>query len=120
MVRRRQEALRYEFGTPLDTTFFISKVNGKSYKSKTAKGVVLNISPGGLRLQTALSLPEDSCELTFDVTIQEQTIQPEGVIMWKEKAGEVFTYGIDFTTEDHKDTIMKELKEYAKTHTKKR
>lgn len=110
---RRQESFRYEFRIPLDTSYFISKWNGKEHRSKTGKGVLLDISLGGLRMQTALDLPS-ACELTFDFVLAEKQLQTQGEIVWKRQIGAEYVYGIDFIHEEQDPELLQALKLHAK------
>lgn len=112
-THRRQEPFRYEFSVPHDVSFYISRVSGRESHSKSGKGVLVNISTGGLRLKTSFDLPE-KCELTFAFIIAEQTLQPVGEIVWKRTSGHDFLYGVDFTSEAEKNDILKALKLYTR------
>lgn len=116
MRYKRNEPWRYEFINPHDTTFYISGLKERSHRSSSGKGVLLNISPGGLRLKTALNLPDKKdMRLTFAIDIVDQTIAPEGLIIWKKSDGKHFTYGIDFTTDEYEQQIIKAVKAFRKT-----
>lgn len=112
---KREEPLRYEFAKPVDTTFRISKLKGETYNSKSAKGVLLNISPGGLRLLTDLDLPKgQDALLTFAIQLGGHAFTPEGEVVWKEKRGNSFIYGIDFSEDPELEkTVFAALKAYA-------
>ncbi|ADI00734.1 PilZ domain-containing protein [Salisediminibacterium selenitireducens] len=112
---KREEPLRYEFARPVDTTFRISQLKGESFESKSAKGVLLNISPGGLRLMTDLDLPKgQDILLTFDIQLGGHALTPEGEVVWKEKRGNSFIYGIDFSEDPELEkTVFAALKAYA-------
>ncbi|PRO66652.1 PilZ domain-containing protein [Alkalicoccus urumqiensis] len=112
--RRRQEAFRYEFGTPHDTSFYISRLKGKEHHSKNGRGVLMNMSPGGLRLQTELDLPEKDCELTFDMTIAGTQLEPAGVIVWKKQVAGRWLYGVDFLEDTETGSILFALKQFAR------
>ncbi|SDO51240.1 PilZ domain-containing protein [Alkalicoccus daliensis] len=112
-THKRHEPFRYEFRIPHDTSFYISKVSGRESHSKSGKGVLINISPGGLRMKTSFDLPE-KCELTFEFIIAEMTLQPVGEIVWKRSSGKEYLYGVDFTSEAEAKDILKALKLYAK------
>lgn len=112
---KREEPLRYEFASPIDTTFVISRLRGESYQSKPAKGVLVNISPGGLRLLTELDLPKGSdVLLTFTIHLAGYDIAPEGEVVWKEKRGDAFVYGVNFIEDpEMEQAILRGLKAYA-------
>jgi len=111
----RDEPLRYEFAQPLDASFYISRLRGKDSQSSRGKGVILNISPGGLRLDTALDLPKgEDVEITFELDIANHTINPIGFVVWKEKKSGRFLYGVDFSSGDYKQDIIRALKDYSK------
>lgn len=112
-THRRQEPFRYEFPVPHDASFYISRFKDKEHRSKTGKGVLLDISLGGLRLKTSFDLPE-KCELTFDFVIAEKPLRPIGEIVWKRQQGRYFLYGVDFVDEDQKPELLQALKLNAK------
>jgi len=110
---KRKEAFRYEFITPLDTSFYISRFRGKDRQSSRGKGVILNISPSGLRLDTNLDIPNhDEIELTFELEIANHIIHPVGSIAWKNKSDRCFIYGIQFISNDYEQDIIKALKSF--------
>lgn len=113
---KRNEAWRYEFMTPHDATFYISGLKERDHQSSSGKGVMLNISPGGLRLKTLLSLPDkEGMRLTFAIDIAGQTITPEGHIIWKKSDGKHFIYGVDFVTDEFEQQIIKAVKAFRKS-----
>ena len=113
---KRDEPLRYEFAQPLDVNFYISRLRGKDFQSSRGKGTLLNISPGGLRLEATLDLPKDTdVEITFELDIAGHTIKPIGFVVWKEKKYDRFIYGIDFSSDDFKQDIIQALKDFPKT-----
>ncbi|CAM3772745.1 PilZ domain-containing protein [Alkalicoccus chagannorensis] len=112
--RRRKEPLRYTFGLPIDTTFYISRVQGESRESKKGKGVLEDLSPGGMRMRTGLNLPDSDYHLTFSFELAGMVIEPVGRIVWKAVKGEQFQYGIDFVSEAYEQDIIRALKSYAR------
>lgn len=112
---KRDEPLRYEFAQPLDVSFYLSRLRGKNSQSSRGKGVIKNISPGGLRLVTTFDLPKgDELEITFEFSIANHTIQPIGYIVWKEKKINSFLYGVNFISDDYKQDIILALKDIPK------
>ncbi|MCR6112443.1 PilZ domain-containing protein [Bacillus sp. A301a_S52] len=117
MRYKRQEAMRCEFRHPLDTTFFISSLNGKPYRSSQAKGTILNASLGGLRLKTPLDLPVNKqLEVTFTFTIAHCFLTVQGRPLWKKRDENAFIYGIKLTTDTHEKDMLTALKAYNKCH----
>lgn len=111
---KRDEPLRYEFAQPLDVSFYISRLRGKGSQSSLGKGVILNISPGGLRLDTSLDLPKgDEVEITFELDIASHTLKPIGSIVWKEKKYDRYLYGVDFISDEFNQDIIRALKDYS-------
>ncbi|WP_280771095.1 PilZ domain-containing protein [Salipaludibacillus daqingensis] len=112
---KREEPLRYEFAKPLDVSFYISRLRGEQSQSSRGKGVIRNISPGGLRLESTLDLPKDKeVEITFELDIAGHTIQPIGCIVWKEKSYDRTMYGVDFVSNEYEQNIIRALKDYPK------
>lgn len=112
---KRQDSFRYEFVQPLDTSFYISRLRGQITQSSRGKGVIKNISSGGLRLDTDLNLPKnDEIEITFQLDIANHTIQPIGYIAWKDHYHERFLYGIRFSSSDYEQDIVTALKDFPK------
>ncbi|NJP38246.1 PilZ domain-containing protein [Alkalicoccus luteus] len=110
---KRQEPFRYVFRVPHDTSFFISGRKGKTFQSKPGKGVMLDLSAGGLRLRTSLDLPDET-DLTFSFTIADTALEPSGCIVWKRKEFGEYVYGIDFHETTDGEAVVKALKMYAK------
>ncbi|WP_444685176.1 PilZ domain-containing protein [Alkalicoccus luteus] len=110
---KRQEPFRYAFRVPHDTSFFISGIKGKTLQSKPGKGVLLNLSAGGLRLRTPLDLPDETM-LAFTFTIADTELQPIGQVVWKRKELGEYIYGVDFDETTDGNAVVKALKAYAK------
>lgn len=113
---KREEPFRYEFIQPQDTSFYISRFRGKTSQSSRGKGVVRNISPGGLRLETDFNLPKgDEIEITIELDIANHIIEPVGFIVWKDQSHDRFLYGIRFTSNDFAQDIIRALKDFRST-----
>ncbi|WP_416147870.1 PilZ domain-containing protein [Salipaludibacillus sp. HK11] len=111
----RKDPFRFEFALPLDTSFYISRIRGKNFQSSRGKGVIQNISHGGLRLDTNLELPKDNeVEITFEVDIAGHLIEPIGYIVWTNKSHDRFIYGIHFISDDYSEAITRAIKDFQK------
>ncbi len=110
---KRKESLRFEFAQPLDTSFYISRLKGKELKSPNGKGVILNVSPSGLKLETNLELPEE-IELSLIFDIANHSFHPTGLISWRKKEWNGYHYGIDFLEGHDQPDLIEAIKEYQR------
>ncbi|MED4016614.1 hypothetical protein [Sutcliffiella cohnii] len=58
MKFKRNEVFRYEFGVPLPLSFIIQKINGTEVRSSSGHAQLLDISPGGMKIESDLVLPK--------------------------------------------------------------
>ncbi|WP_226035134.1 PilZ domain-containing protein [Aquibacillus saliphilus] len=114
MRYKRQESLRFEFGTPVECEFKITRVNDKQYNSKQGKALIHDISPGGLKISTEFDLHSSENKIEVEISfllVSNKSIV--GEIVWKKKKLNYF-YGIDLLIdEESSQELIKELKTYS-------
>lgn len=76
---------------------------------------ILDLSAGGLRIQSKLDLPDDTkifMEIAFEV--EEELFEFSGHIIWKERAHHTFQYGLQFVgiTELERERLVATLNQY--------
>ena len=114
MRYRRDETLRYVFDQPLHATYQIIKIAGKSVQSSQGNARVLDLSPGGIKLEIGVNIPlnrEVQFLIKTEVGQVPITITANGV--WNKPYGNKFHYGLDFL-EDYNEEVVRGLKEYQK------
>jgi len=117
MKYKRNEPFRYEFGMPVMVNFYISRINGKTTASSEGEGVVLDISPSGLRMQSSLDIPSNQeVELTMHMTIGSREIALIGNIVWQKKVYPTYQYGVEMISDAFEEQIIFSLKEFQKQH----
>ncbi|WP_417899037.1 PilZ domain-containing protein [Bacillus haimaensis] len=117
MKYKRNEPFRYEFGMPVRVNFYISRINGKTTASSEGEGVVLDISPSGLRMQSSLDIPSNQeVELTMHMTIGSREIAVIGNIVWQKKVYPTYQYGVEMISDAFEEQIIFALKEFQKQH----
>ncbi|MGD6832453.1 PilZ domain-containing protein [Sutcliffiella halmapala] len=117
MKYKRNEPFRYEFGMPVRVNFYISRINGKTTASSEGEGVVLDISPSGLRMQSSLNIPSNQeVELTMHMTIGSREIALIGNIVWQKKVYPTYQYGVEMISDAFEEQIIFALKEFQKSH----
>ncbi|MFC0473554.1 PilZ domain-containing protein [Halalkalibacter kiskunsagensis] len=115
---RRKEAFRYRFKTPIIAQFTLVKIADKEVTSSAGEINILDISPGGLRGQSTLELPDPKkTKITLEInfSLRSQKLIVRGEVVWKKELAQRYEYGIDFTiTEKACQQLIAELKEYVK------
>lgn len=118
MIFRRDEAFRYEFGTPLDCKFSIIAINDNAHKSKQGTGKIHDISPRGLKMETPFNLNAKTnhvkIEISFELMKRDFCI--EGFILWqaKDKFEEHYLYGVELDIFEHDQKLLiKQIKLHA-------
>ncbi len=114
MRYKRQETFRYEFDSPLVSTFKIVKINGEDVKSNLGACKILDISPTGLKIAIPLNLQIKDHD--FEVEIYYSLVtdhELRGKIVWQSISNE-YLYGIDlFINEEESKKIVTELKTFS-------
>ncbi|WJY26086.1 PilZ domain-containing protein [Sporosarcina trichiuri] len=98
MHYKRDEAFRFPFSEPVPAEFSLYLKKGSQTGTGTGDAVLLDISPGGTRMRTAFDIPVNREEVAIRLrfNVYQEPIATDGVIVWKEAAGDDWTYGIDF------------------------
>lgn len=124
MLYKRDESFRFTFGTPIEGTFKIARINGKIGSSNEGIAFILDLSPNGLKITSPLDIPIEEKQFIFEVSfiLNHKTIVMLAEPKWKKRLSPTsFTYGlVGLDSEETKKVIIEELKEYAKgLHQKK-
>lgn len=118
MLYKRDEPFRFSFGSPIEGTFKILKINDISGHSKDGKALIMDLSPNGIKLTSPLDLPIDKKKFLLEVSfiLNEEVITMIVEPKWKKRAPHSsFSYGlVGFDDEETKKVIIEELKEYAR------
>ncbi|WP_138417575.1 PilZ domain-containing protein [Aquibacillus sediminis] len=130
MRYKRDEAFRYEFGTPIPCEIKIIKINEQRVDSSEGDANIHDLSPSGLRIASDLDLLSDrnDVEIRIRFTLsdgptelgnsEDSDSQDEnivtGKIIWQKPhfSGEQF-YGVELYNDDQtKDQIIDQLKHF--------
>ena len=118
MRYNREAPFRYTFENPIPAYFQIIKIDGESVKTSEGDATIINISPGGAKLQSKLNIPEidhKSIELSIRFKLNEKELTYNGFIIWKKKWGATIDYGIKMEEDDDdKKELIDQLKIYSK------
>lgn len=118
MKYRREDSFRYEFAEPLDGHFKLVKIEDNDVESSEGQLSILDISPGGMKIETTFELPDPktiNIFLEIDFTLQENELILRGEVVWKTILSNSYEYGIDFTTpENERQQMLTDLKGYVK------
>lgn len=88
----------------------------KHVKSSIGKVKVLDISPGGLKIETVYNIPVNKpIDLQLTFAINDENFVLTGRVLWQIRRSKNFQYGIRLeATPDNKQKIIDELKKYSK------
>lgn len=119
MLYKRDEAFRFTFGTPIEGTFKIARIDGKIATSSEGPALIIDLSPNGLKFSSPLNIPIEEKQFLFEVYFNindYKTLVLLAEPKWKKRISpSLFTYGlIGLDSEETKKEIITELKEYAK------
>ncbi|MCL7747158.1 PilZ domain-containing protein [Halalkalibacter alkaliphilus] len=118
MPYRRNDAFRYTFKHPIEAKFKIIKVADKEVTSSDGAIKILDISQGGLRGNSTLSLPdpkETKVLLEVNVQLNAENLLLRGAVVWKKTFTYSYEYGMSFEIdEEQRTSLLNELKKYAK------
>ncbi|RDI40026.1 PilZ domain-containing protein [Falsibacillus pallidus] len=119
MRYQREEAFRYVFPKPLDAHFTIIEINGRPVSSSEGGAKLIDLSPSGMKLSTALHIPVSQSQkvklsIRFSINDHEYTIISE--MVWEEPHAGAYYYGVHFLADEPlQQEIISELKQYART-----
>lgn len=120
MLSKRREPFRFSFRRPIHATIHLIKVSDRidenPRKSSSGNVEILDISPSGLKIQTAFDIPiSERILMEFNFIIYEHPISVTGSVMWRNKVSSKFHYGIRLkVTPELKRKIIDELKKHSK------
>ncbi|MGR3763645.1 PilZ domain-containing protein [Rossellomorea sp. NS-SX7] len=120
MQYKRHESFRYTFNEPINATYrLIIEKNGELVETKQSDALLIDLSPNGARMKTALDLPIEHHTYLLDLhfTLNQSVITMLGKPVWKRKDIGQYMYGIEaLEDEKTKQVIIKELKQYVSEH----
>ena len=119
MKYKRDESYRFTFSQPIPCSFTIVGIGDQTIESKTAKGEIVDLSPGGCRLQSLLDIhleKEVRVRVSFQLDEGFSEIVADGTLQWKKQKGlSHYQYGVEFPRDAGlKTNITDELKKYVK------
>ncbi len=118
MKFRRQETFRYQFENPVNCLFRILKVDSKELTSKIGKAYVNDISEGGIKISSPLSIPLENKVIEIELTfkLNQEDLVLTGTLAWrKDNFNNQYSYGVQFTIDESlKKQLIQELKIYTK------
>ncbi|TKC18469.1 PilZ domain-containing protein [Robertmurraya kyonggiensis] len=118
MPYRRDEPFRFTFGTPIEGTFKILRINKRASTSKEGTASIVDLSPNGVRFLSPLDLPINEKDLLMEVNflLNEKNISIIAKPKWKKRISPyTFSYGLEGLDDDEtKKVIVEELKEFAR------
>ena len=104
----RRSFFRVDLPSPLEADMTISELGGKKVKLGFTKVLIINIGPGGIRIETNIQLPVRS-DLILQCTIElfGEKLELHGSIVWnKESDYDYQLYGIGFIIDDNASTHL--------------
>ena len=119
MRYKRNEAFRYEFGSPIAATFKIIEINGVPTETKEDQAKIKDISPHGLRLLSKLNIQLKRINsVKAEIHIFLDSTQPlivNGSFVWQRPEAQGYSYGIEIeSTTEIERLIVQELKKFSK------
>lgn len=118
MKFRRQETFRYQFENPINCLFRILKVDSKELTSKIGKAYVNDISEGGIKISSPLSIPLENkvIEIELIFKLNQEDLILTGTLAWrKDHFNNQYSYGVQLTIDESlKKQLIQELKIYSK------
>ena len=113
---KRDDSFRYVFDKPLDALFRIERVDGDEVTTSEGNARIIDISPGGVKLNTELEIPKTEkkdIELSVSFTLNEIAFEVTGEVVWKKEAAG-FDYGLDLLiSEEERESLVEEVKKFA-------
>ncbi|MCQ6277173.1 PilZ domain-containing protein [Bacillus sp. V3B] len=121
MKYKRNSPFRYTFEEPIPAYFKIVKINEESVHSSKGLAKIMNISPSGVKLNSALNIPETdhkSIKLSLRFNVNEEEFTFIGEIVWKKEMAITNDYGIKLLVEeDEEQVLIEQLKLHSKNAT---
>ena len=102
-IENRRKFFRIDLPFPLEAYMTITELAGKKVNLGSTKILILDIGPGGLRIETNIKLPVRSdLLLKFTTELFGEKLNLYGSIVWNEEfESEYEAYGINFIIEDN-------------------
>lgn len=114
MRYRRNDSFRYEFEEPVPCVF---TTGNDACRSNEADGKIHDISLGGLKLITPVTVPLDKEPTKIEVSFElnNHTFFLKGEIVWGKSSFKYNTFGMKFNLDEvMKKELVKELKVYSR------
>lgn len=118
MKYKRGESFRFQFNEGLECLIKIISIDGSPIDSKLAEGLILDISPTGLKLSSSLDFPTNKPVVFFvEFALNDQQIKVSADLVWKKNVGNGYHYGLkQHGTKEDTRLLIDELKKYVKKH----
>ncbi|MBB6693770.1 PilZ domain-containing protein [Cohnella xylanilytica] len=112
-LTRRGEPYRYSFVPELPCLIRLREANGFAVRSKPGQALLIDMSPQGCKLESALNfrLPDNECKVILSVRLTRE-LELRGTMIWQEERTPAFAYGIQLE-ETHRDELEEEIRAYA-------
>lgn len=119
MRYKRDESFRYTFEPSISGTFNILTLNEQRVEMAEGKLSILNLSPGGIRIQTQYKLPDPatySVMLDIRFYMEDRPLYLKGSVQWMRPVAGGYQYGLELlSTDKEKEDVIDELKRFALT-----
>ncbi|XEC95501.1 PilZ domain-containing protein [Paenibacillus tarimensis] len=95
---QKRQHVRLQLTSGLMAELRLIEVDGEPIKSRPARVLLKDMSPGGLKFLTYLKFPVASnYRVKFDMVMNRNPLVLTGRIVWRRKQSNVYEYGISFT-----------------------
>lgn len=119
MMYRRKSPFRYTFEEPVCGYFEVKQMDENSAATSRGKGKIIDVSTGGLKLRTPVSIVQMNLEaiyLSMCFKLNSEHLSFKGQIIWKRKIHSIYEYGIELITDENTEA---DLIQQLKIHTRK-
>lgn len=101
-VKERRQYSRFTFKYPIPAKVYVTKIGDKKVSVGYAKGLIENISAGGIRFISQLRLPVKSqLNFKFEFEIIKEKFYLDGALVYKnEEKDNILAYGVRFEISD--------------------
>ncbi|WYP28007.1 PilZ domain-containing protein [Alkalihalobacillus sp. FSL W8-0930] len=119
MRYKRDESFRYAFEPSISGAFHILMLNEQKVEMAEGELSILNLSPGGIRIQTQYKLPDPttySIKLEIRFYLENRPLCLKGSVQWVKPVAAGYEYGLELLSSDkEKEDVISEVKRFALT-----
>lgn len=119
----KRKSFRYTFAKPITALFQIVAIDDEIVSTSKGKAKIINISTRGVKFNSHLNIHKTehkTIQLAISFKLNEQLINVDGNIVWKNNKGTSVDYGIAFIIEESDDPIeeiiIEQLKIYSRNN----